>query len=75
MNYFLYVIGVAAILLGVLLLFTLFNKSDVQLSPLTLPAIAVSFITGIVMCALGRIIGLLKTIVRNTARDQVASQF
>jgi galactitol-specific phosphotransferase system IIC component len=75
MNYFLYLIGGAAILICILLVFTLFQRAEVAVSPITLPAIVASLIIGIVMCALGRIIGLLKTIVRNTARDQVVSQF
>ena len=74
MNYFLYAIGAAAILLAFLLLFTLFSPPGTQqlMTPLVM---VVSLITGIVMCALGRIIGLLKTIARNTARDSVVSQF
>jgi len=73
MNYFLYLIGGVAIFLAVLLLFTLFNRAEIPaMTPL---AALASFITGIVMCALGRIIGLLKTIARNTARDEIVSQF
>jgi hypothetical protein len=75
MNYFLYLIGVAAILLAVALLLTMFNPPEVQVSSMTPVAMVASFITGIVMCALGRIIGLLKKIARNTARDEIASQF
>ena len=72
MNYFLYLIGGVAILLGVLLLF---NRSEVAGPATTGLAIVASLITGIVICALGRIIGLLKAIARNTARDKVVSQF
>ena len=70
MNYFL---GGAAILIGILLLVS--NQSEVAAPPTMGLAILASLITGITMCALGRIIGLLKTIVRNTARDQVVSEF
>jgi len=73
MNYFLYAIGGVALVITALLFFTLFNRAEI--SAMTPVAMAAAFITGIVMCALGRIIGLLKTIVRNTARDQVVSQF
>jgi hypothetical protein len=72
MNYFLDLISVVATLLAVLLLF---NTSEVQVSTMTPPAIVMLSITGIGMCALGRIIGLLKTILRNTARNQITAQF
>ena len=75
MNYLLYLIGVAAILLAVALLLTLFNPPEAQVPTMTPLAMVASLVTGIVMCALGRIIGLLKRIARNTARDDFASEF
>ena len=72
MNYFLYLIGGVAILLGVL---PLFNRSEVAGPATTGLAIGASLITGIVMCALGGIIGLLKAIARNPARYTVVSKF
>jgi hypothetical protein len=74
MNYVLYVLGGAAILLACVLLFTLFNRLDASVASATGLAMTVSFIAGVGMCAFGSVIGLLKKIARNTARDEVASQ-
>jgi len=74
MNYFLYLIGGVALLIAILLLFNLFARPEAS-AVVNPPAMVALFFIGIVMCALGRIIGLLKTIARNTARDQVVSQF
>jgi galactitol-specific phosphotransferase system IIC component len=69
MNYVLYVIGGAAILLACALLLTLFNRLDASMASTTGLAMTASLITGIGMCALGSVIGLLKKIARNTAKQ------
>jgi hypothetical protein len=63
------VTGGAAILLACALLLTMFARLDASVASTTGLAMTVSLIAGIGLCALGSVIGLLKKIVRNTAKD------